>query len=380
MTHHLARLLAGTILAFLALTTASWATPVTVRIEGNTLAGSLVVNTTGSGVPGVGACGPNSAGEALDKATLGNWDRSAYVSTILGETHDYSHNDYWAFWVNGTYSQVGLCDYTVQPGDELLFYPQVDGPGFAGTVFPLYFSSVPSTVVAGAPYTVAVIQRTSDGSSTTTSPAIGATVSDGSSSAVTDSSGRATLTAPLSGPIQLVASQGSRVNSPRPSVAVVAVVPTAPTPGAPTPVTPAPTSGAAPGPTPAPAPVTPAAQVDTRAPIVAIHGLRNREHFRKGRGPRELKGSITDNGSVRSVDIRLSRASGRRCFAFGPKHERFGRLRCSRKAAWFSVGSTADWSYLLPHRLRSGLYQLQVRATDGAGNRSTVQSVRFRVA
>jgi hypothetical protein len=149
--------------------------------------------------------------------------------------------------------------------------------------------------------------------------------------------------------------------------------PSAPTP--PATDTPAPTP-----PTPA-APVLPApSQADSTAPIASIHGLRNRERFGKGRGPRELKGSVSDNGSVRSVEIRLSRKSGRSCFAFDGKHERFGRLRCSRKAAWFSVGQTADWSYLLPHKLRSGLYQLQVRATDGAGNQSTVQSLRFRVA
>ena len=35
--------------------------------------------------------------------------------------------------------------------------------------------------------------------------------------------------------------------------------------------------------------------------------------------------------------------------------------------------------YLLPKRLGRGLYQLQVRATDAAGNQSTNTSVRFRV-
>src|SRR4051794_977685 len=177
MKHHLARLVAGILLVLAVAAPSAWATSATVRVEGDTIGGSAVVNTTGSGVPGNASCQPNSAAEALEKATNGNWDRQTYVSTILGESHVYSHSDYWSFWVNGSYSQVGICDYIVQPGDELLLYPQVDGPGFMGTVFPLYFSSVPATVSTGIPYTVTVIERVTDGTTTSTQPAVGATVS-----------------------------------------------------------------------------------------------------------------------------------------------------------------------------------------------------------
>jgi hypothetical protein len=380
MKHHIGRLLAGILLVLAVSAPSAFATPATVRIEGNTMAGTVVVNTTGSGVPGNATCQPNSAAEALDKATLGNWDRQTYVSTILGESHTYTHNDYWAFWINGSYSAVqGICDYIVQPGDEILLYPQVDGPGFQGTVFPLYFASVPAAVSAGVPYTVSVIKRVSDGTTTTSQPAVGVTVDDGTSTATTDANGQATLTTSTPGAFQLVAYGPNAVNSPRRTVTAVAPAAAA-APAAPT----APTPTEAP-----PAPVTPdtppvvqpePSVADTKAPIATIAGLRNRQHFRKGKGPRELKGSVADGGALKSVEVRLRRKAGKRCFAFNAKRERFTRTRCSRGAAWFSVGAQADWSYLLPARLRAGLYQLQVRATDAAGNQSSVQSLRFRVA
>jgi hypothetical protein len=378
MKHHIARLLAGIVLVLAVAAPSAFATPVTVRIEGNTMAGTVVVNTTGSGVPGNASCQLNSAAEALDKATLGNWDRQTYVSTILGESHTYTHNDYWAFWINGSYSATqGICDYIVQPGDEVLLYPQVDGPGFQGTVFPLYFASVPAAVSAGVPYTVSVIKRVSDGTTTTSQPAVGVTVDDGASTATTDANGQATLTTSTPGAFQLVAYGPDAVNSPRRTVTAVAVAaPVAPT-----------TPTAAPEAPPAPvAPDTPPivqtepSIADTQVPIATIAGLRNRQHFRKHKGPRELKGSVADSGALKSVEVRLRRKSGKRCFGFSAKRERFTRMRCSRDARWFSVGSTADWSYLLPKRLPRGLYQLQVRATDVAGNRSTNQSLRFRVA
>lgn len=128
------------------------------------------------------------------------------------------------------------------------------------------------------------------------------------------------------------------------------------------------------------APPVAASQADTKAPIASIAALRNQQRFARGKGPRELQGSITDGGAVKSVELRLRRQTDKRCFSFDGTSERFTKIRCSRDAAWFAIGSNADWSYLLPSRLASGLYQLQVRATDAAGNQSTVQSLRFRVA
>src|SRR5690606_8370171 len=156
--HAFGRLVAGLLLAFVLVTAPARAATVTVRIEGNTVAGTTTVHTTGAGAPGNAACKPHSAGEALELATAGNRDRQMYVETIHGEWRTAAGSDYGAFWVNGAYSTVGLGDYIVQPGDELLFYPQVDGPAFQGTVWPLYLTGVPAAVTAGQPYTVTVIE------------------------------------------------------------------------------------------------------------------------------------------------------------------------------------------------------------------------------
>jgi hypothetical protein len=144
------------------------AVPATVRIVGDTVNSTTTVQTPAGDV--FAGCPGSSGGGALNVATNGNWDKQMYVSTILGETHDYSNSDYWAFWVNGAYSQVGACQYTVQAGDELLFYVQKDGPGFVGTIYPLYLSGVPSTATVGQPFTVTVRRHVSDGTTTTPTP------------------------------------------------------------------------------------------------------------------------------------------------------------------------------------------------------------------
>ena len=42
----------------------------------------------------------HSAGAAIEQATKGGWDRGSFVTTLLGETHDFSHNDFWAEWID----------------------------------------------------------------------------------------------------------------------------------------------------------------------------------------------------------------------------------------------------------------------------------------
>ena len=43
--------------------------------------------------------------------------------------------------------------------------------------------------------------------------------------------------------------------------------------------------------------------------------------------------------------------------------------RCgARRGKWFSIGSKADWTYLLPKALGRGRYVLDLKTIDGAGN------------
>jgi hypothetical protein len=46
--------------------------------------------------------------------------------------------------------------------------------------------------------------------------------------------------------------------------------------------------------------------------------------------------------------------------------------RCgATHGTWFSVGSRADWRYLLPAKLGRGRYVLDLRVVDGKGNADT---------
>jgi hypothetical protein len=375
MKLHPGRLLAGSLLVLALAAPCAQATPVTVRIVGESQRlGPVVVETPSAEVsPG---CPGDSAAGAIDVATSGNWDKSAYASEILGESHTYTANDYWAFWVNGSYSQVGICSYTPSAGDELLLYVQRDDASFQGTVFPLYFSSFPSFGVVGQPVVVTVREHRSDGTTTTPTPVAGVTVTDGGAhTAVTDADGRATLSYDSAGTTYLVATKGGSVPSPVRALSVIAPVMAAPAPAAP--VEPTPVEAAPAPPAAAPAPV---AAPDTTAPVAKLLGIADGRRYQRSRAPRELRGAIAETGDVKQVKLRLTRRSGGRCATFSAGRERFRPIRCAGDGAWFGIGEDPQWSYLLPARLAPGRYELEVKATDAAGNTGKVERVRFRVS
>jgi hypothetical protein len=72
-----------------------------------------------------GKCSASRAAGALDAATHGNWAGKYYsgigifVSSILGTKP--SGADYWAVYVNGRYSNLGICDIKLRAGERLLF-------------------------------------------------------------------------------------------------------------------------------------------------------------------------------------------------------------------------------------------------------------------
>src|SRR5215207_2668913 len=88
------------IVAAIALAAPAQAGPtVTVRVEGQQ---QTLLDETPVTLPdtGLDICGgtPNTVASALDVATGGDWDRQAFTSTILGESHTFAANDYWAQW------------------------------------------------------------------------------------------------------------------------------------------------------------------------------------------------------------------------------------------------------------------------------------------
>jgi len=356
MSQRLRGLLATAGLVLAALAPAAQATPVTVRIAGEVVALERTpVETTGAAV---GACAGNTAAEAIDKAVAGDWDQLAFTSTILDETHTYTEMDYWNFWINDTYSQVGICAYTVQPGDRILMLVQRDSPTFSATVFPLALVGVPASVVAGSPFTVTVNEQRTDGTTTTPTPASGARISDGMAVlGTTDASGHVTITLPAVGPTTLYAVRSGNVESDSSAVSVVAAdgTPASTTPG---------------GAPPAPVGLGP----DRSAPSAAITGIDEGQRFAHGEGPRRLRAIVaSDPSGLYAVKLRLTRNDRGRCTYFSGRFERFRlnhKARCRASAgSWFGVGDRSSVDYLLPARLPRGRYVLDVNAIDKAFNR-----------
>jgi hypothetical protein len=339
-----------------ALAPAAQATPVTVRIVGDVVAiDTKPVETTGAGV---GTCAGHTAAEAIDLAVEGDWDRMAFVQTILDETHDYTdRNDYWNFWINGTYAQEGICTYGVQPGDRILMLVQHDDPPGTPSVFPLALGGVPASVVAGIPFTVTVNEQRTDGMTTTPAPIGGARISNGSEIlGTTDAGGHATLTLASPGSTTLFAVRSGNVES---DPVVVSV--TAP-------------AGSTPPPAPGPAPGTSLSGPDTTPPSSAIVGIAEGQRFARGKAPRRLRAQVApDPSGLFGVKLRLTRNDRGRCTYFSGKSERFRlnhKARCAASAGkWFGVGDRNVVDYLLPGRLPRGRYVLDVNAIDKAYNR-----------
>jgi hypothetical protein len=320
---------------------------VTVRVEGQS---ATLLERTAVTLPDTDSpiCGPGkrwTVADALDAATAGNWDRQPLTNTIIGETHAFTDSDYWALW-NGSagiyrFSTVGVCDRVMAAGEVALFLvDRSPPPDFAPTSFPIALRGLPPTVQTGTPVTVSVVTFALDG---TVSPVDGATVSGGGATAVTGADGRAVLTFTQPGSAVVKASKPGRVVSAGERVTVSA-----------TPVAP-------------PAP-------DTTAPTATLSTLRNGQVFKRKRGPKELKGSVTaDPSGIRSVRLSILRRHKGRCWAFDGERERFKRHRCGGYRS-FRIGDRADWSYLLPNRLGPGRYTIRVIAIDNAGNDGVTQT------
>ncbi|HEX8207939.1 MAG TPA: beta-propeller fold lactonase family protein [Solirubrobacteraceae bacterium] len=148
-----------------------------------------------------------------------------------------------------------------------------------------------------------------------------------------------------------------------------------------------------PVPNPAP-PVPPPLPPDVTDPIISSLGL-SRSRFRAApRGPTiaarvgtrvRVAVSEASTGAFRVQRRTIGRRSGRRCVAKRRSNAR--RRRCVR---WVGVGRIARplqsganaFTYRARHggrRLRPGRYRMAVRATDAAGNASTVRRVSFRI-
>jgi hypothetical protein len=351
--------IAGTVAGLLFLSAPAYAAPtVTVRVEGanaTLLERTSVTLGSGNGSP----CEADTAGAALDAATKGNWDRQEFVSTILGETHKFDNNDYWAEWVDkgqGYKRGAGLCADHLAEGDEVLLLVDLSPPPtFAPTVFPLDLEA-PSTVVNNpGPVPVTVVEYTSATGNTgegERTPVAGATITGGDVPVVTDAAGHADVPVTASaGGVRLRATKPGAAPSATETVSFVFK-------GVPQ------------------VPMQPVATPDRSAPIAKLVGLTDRQTFKTG--PRELKGSFADVSGIKSVKLRLAKRAGGKCSYFSGKLEKFRHTKCGTEK-YFAIGDRADWTYLLPAKLGKGRYVLDAIAIDGAGNRTPLARGTTRV-
>lgn len=354
---------------------------VTVRVEGESQtlvpATQVTTDTTPVLVEGSHSCSGTSAGGALVKATGGDiggkwFDFGFQLISAKGETHNDPFGAdparYWALWINYAYSNQGMCDAELQDGDDVLLVVDcTSATDKCGPARPLRLSGVPATASPGQTVAVKVdeygpVDPFAFPVETTSGPAEGATVSYGDRTATVGADGTAQLTFAGGGPVTISVTKPGAVRS----AAVTCV-----TSGA---------DGNCGTQLPPNTPVgTPDTVPDTTAPTPSFTGLRDGEVFKHGKGPRRLRGSVTpDPSGLQSVRLSIARRAHGRCSTFRGETERFKGHKCG--GVWYSkIGDRADWSYLLPHKLRAGRYTIGVMAVDKRFNEArTVVHVRVK--
>ena len=297
------------------------------------------------------APGPTMTGALDDAARLGEFDwvgtwydsfEDFYIDRIGSDSTSGTRN--WGLVLNWEQTERGGCQTRVGPGDELLFAYDIF------TKLHLLELIAPQAARVGEPFQVKVV----DGAS---GEAIAGAAIEGE---LTGADGLATLAYDSPG---LKTPKATRADSVRSNAASVCIYEpgTEPCPSLSGPPPPAEETG----------------PLETEAPITRIS--RPREGVRYKRGPLRIRGRVRELGSgIDRTELVLRRRRDGRCSSWSHERARFARGGCNR-LAWFRVGSTPEWSYRLPRRLRPGRYAVRARSVDEAGNVGPVDRVRFVV-
>lgn len=348
------------------------ATDVTVRVEGATQ--TLVPRTTVT-LPatapkpdGTNACAADSAGAALWVATGGGWSGTWYgsmsdylLTSVKGESYSYPDPRSWELWVDGRSVSSGTCTTHLAAGsDVLLLVQRCDDydSNFNCTTpptLPLKLTA-PAAVTAGTPFTVTVRLLARDGSAT---PAAGVTITGGSGPVVTGADGSAQVTVDSAG--SAVVLTAAKTGTVRDEALLRVTAPDEPPP----PPAVCVTNGAD----------GLCGSPDRTPPSLRLAAPLEGKRFTRAGAPRTLKGSVvTGPSGIAKIELRITRRSGARCVMYDGARERFVRMaRCgAERGRWFSIGTSADWSYLLPGPLARGRFVVDVRVTDRAGNVTTL--------
>jgi hypothetical protein len=354
---------------------------VKVRVIGESATLLPLTSVTLENPEPISECPADSANAAINLAVGGNWDhgdeegsKGDFTKTVLGETHEFTNDsDTWAVWIDDKWAG-GICEDLLSEGDEVLLIADHEPPpAYAPTVLPLVLSSVPSTVVAGVPFTVQVSKvHTREGAYAevgegTPEPEPGVTVAGGGASAQSNSDGSSTLALSTPGVYSLIATETGAAPSAPVSLCVRAS--DEPTCGA----------GVASTATTGHSESIPAAPYKGPYALVPrLTSVLNGHVYRPGHAPRLLAGTVSAHSPVTSVSLRLRREYHHRCYAYDGLTTRFVKARCG-KGSFFKVSNGGSFSYLLPAALPPGRYVLDVEATDAAGNRTTLARGTSRI-
>jgi hypothetical protein len=195
---------------------AAGGTTVNVRIEGQSrtlLADTNVQTHTGSitkgGAP-AGTCPATTAAGALDVATHHNWNGSSgqfgvSVTSILGEAHPFTSEDYWSIWVDNRFASAGICSLKLHRGEQLLFAAVSQKV----TEYPIVLTG-PKHATTGHPFKVKASYFNAKGAA---KPLAKAQILAGPINATTGRDGTASITTTKSGPLKLRASSTGYIRS-----------------------------------------------------------------------------------------------------------------------------------------------------------------------
>jgi hypothetical protein len=347
---------------------------VKVRVEGESATLLPLTSVTLENPEPVSGCPANSANAAINLAVGGNWDHGEqfashgdFTETILGETHDFSHeSDTWAIWIDDKWAG-GICTDLLSEGDEVLAVADHEPEPGAPTRLPLVIANAPAGAVVGTPFTVqAELVTTRPGNfpeigEGTPVPESGVTVAGGGLSAVSGSGGLATITPQQPGLYTLIATKPGDAPS-----APVTICVRAPSESACGVQVPSSAGGTQQSPPPPPPPY-----VGPFALVAHIADVREGRVYARGKAPRLIEGTISSHSTVSAVSLELRRRYRGRCYSYDGVRARFVRARCG-VGSFFRVSNNGVFSYLLPAPLAPGRYVLDVAASDAAGNHVTL--------
>ncbi len=366
---------------------------VSVRVEGLTETKVPLAQVTTTTEPVVkdgtpaDSCPGTSAAGALQLATAGNWSGTWYggevkdgvfeglgysAEVIEGESHLFESGStadyYWSFWFNDKLEEEhGVCGVEMATGDRVLMLVECAGSTCPPNPTPLEIEG-PATAAVGEPTTVTVTQYDTKGEP---SPAVGAEIAWTGASATTDSQGHATLKFGSAG-AYILRVTGASAGPPAVRTEANICVHNG-NDG---------TCGTqAPGNSPVvkSSPGSGGTTVNSEPAVIEaakIAGVKNGHLYSHRRAPRLLKGSVVvpAGGLLQKVQISLKRRYHGRCYGFDGRTVRFVAIKCKRAASFFSVGTEASFSYLLPARLPAGSYTYDIEAVNGTGQATKLVS------